>query len=236
MKDHEDNQDKDALILLVRYPRAGQVKTRLAATLGDELAAEFYALCAQHIFAESARLPATVETYLYYADEGDAEAIKQWVQRPFHFVPQIDVDFGGRMAHAFRTVFSHGAQKAVIVGTDVPDLSAAIIQEAFQALDWHQVVIGPDHDGGYYLLGLRQLQGQLFTGMAWGTDQVFEQTWQAIAELGLSAYLVPTLMDIDTETDLRLWVATVVPNVSHPLQDYLRRLGLDRIDRDVRLM
>lgn len=230
MKDREKNQDKQALILLVRYPRAGQVKTRLAATLGDELAAEFYTLCAQHIFAESARLPATVETYLYYADEEDAGAIRQWVQRPFHFLPQIDVDFGGRMAHAFRTVFSHGSQKAVIVGTDVPDLSAAVIVEAFQALDSHQVVLGPDHDGGYYLLGLRQLHSQLFTGMAWGTDQVFDQTWQVIEKLGLSVYLVPTLMDIDTEADLRLWVATTMPNVSQPLRDYLHRLGLDGID------
>jgi len=194
-----------ALIVFARYPRVGLVKTRLAATLGAESAAAFYRCCAERLFAEAGRL--CCRRYLFYAAEAQAEEMQAWVGPRFTCLAQREGDLGERMAAAFARVFAEGNEQAVIVGTDIPDLTAAILTQAFERLAHEDIVIGPAYDGGYYLLGMRHLHRELFREMAWSTAAVFEQTLQVVAHLGLQVYHLPMLRDIDTEEDLRQWLA-----------------------------
>jgi rSAM/selenodomain-associated transferase 1 len=195
-----------ALIVFARYPHAGQVKTRLASTMGAQRASTFYRRCAEKIFAESGRV--CCRRYLFYADEADAERVRQWVGRHFCCLPQSVGDLGLRMADAFDHVFREGPRQAIIIGSDIPDLTAEILAEAFQLLDQCDIVLGPTFDGGYYLLGMRQLYRELFLHIAWSTPAVFDQTLEVVDRLGLKLSYLPRLIDIDTEEDLRRWAAS----------------------------
>jgi len=196
-----------ALIMMTRLPRPGRVKTRLATTVGDDAAAEFYRLCAERIFRESERLPQEVWRYIFFADVEDAERVRAWAGGGFRYEPQPAGNLGCRLAAAFRTVFGQGARAAVVVGTDVPDLSAGVVEEALTLLQRYPLVIGPDHAGGYYLLGMKMLYADLFLGdLAWGTNRVFGHTLRIMRDLDLVPAFLPALVDVDTVGDLRLWV------------------------------
>jgi uncharacterized protein len=222
-----------ALIILARMPQQGRVKSRLAATIGSEAAADSYRLMAEHLFAECERLPPSVTRYLFYADSGDADAIRGWAGSAFHYEPQRPGDFGQRMMAAFQTVFHQGARNAVIVGSDVPDLSAAIISEALHLLNRYPIVIGPDRGGGYYLLGLKMVYPDLFLRrLAWGTHYVLGRTLQIIRELGMAPAVLPRLIDVDVEGDLWQWLRQTAAGPAssewHPLAAYLRQLDQTR--------
>ena len=175
--------------------------------MGDETAAEFYRLCAERLFRESERLPQDVRRYIFYADEGDAELVQAWAGGAFHYEPQPAGNLGRRLAAAFRTVFEQGVQTAVVVGTDVPDLSAGVVKRALGLLERYPVVIGPDHEGGYYLLGMKMLYADLFLrDMAWGTNRVFGHTLRIMRDLDLVPAFLPVLVDVDTVGDLRRWI------------------------------
>lgn len=213
-----------ALIMLARYPRPGRVKSRLADTLGDEIAAEFSRLSAERLFAESGRLPPNVRRYLFYADAADAGRMREWVGEELRLQAQVAGTFGQRMAAAFHTAFAEGARKAVIVGSDIPDLSAPLVEEAFRLLDHYPLVIGPDHGGGYYLLGMKMLYQDLFLrDLAWGTARVLERTLRIIQGLELVPAFLPPLIDVDNEGDLRRWLESRDPGQEERLERYLRR-------------
>lgn len=196
-----------ALIMMTRLPRPGRVKTRLAATVGDETAAEFYRLCAERLFRESRRLPQVVRRYIFYADAEDAERVRAWAGDGFRYEAQPAGNLGRRLASAFHTVFEQGARRAVVVGTDVPDLSAGVVERALALLERYPLVIGPDHGGGYYLLGMRMLYDDLFLrDLSWGTNEVFSQTLRIMRDLELVPAFLPVLIDVDTAGDLRRWV------------------------------
>lgn len=199
--------DDSALIMMTRLPRPGRVKTRLAARVGDEAAAEFYRLCAERLFRESERLPRGVRRYVFYADVEDARRVRAWAGRSFRYEPQPAGNLGRRLATAFRTVFAQGARTAVVVGTDVPDLSAGVVEEALALLERYPLVIGPDHGGGYYLLGMKMLYADLFLrDLAWGTNRVLGHTLRIMRDLDLVPAFLPALVDVDTVGDLRRWV------------------------------
>jgi rSAM/selenodomain-associated transferase 1 len=215
-----------SLILFGRLPSAGKVKTRLARSLGEEQAAEFYRLCVENVFQESARLPENVQRYFAYSGTSDSAEIQRWVGPQFHLFAQTEGDLGRRLEHAFDIVFSRGAQKAVIVATDVPELSADTLQCAIRALDSCDIVLGPCPDGGYYLLGIKQLHRELFADIPWSTDQVLDGTLKTIRRLRLSLHLLPMLPDIDTGEDLRRWRSEPAARGSHPIHAFVRSLDL----------
>ena len=107
------------------------------------------------------------------------------------------------MAAAFDEVFRRGARRAAVIGTDVPWVSRAIVLEALRSLDRDDVVLGPSHDGGYYLLAVDRPRPELFAGITWSTPQVLPSTLARSQALGLSAHLLETLTDIDTLEDVR---------------------------------
>lgn len=210
--------------MLTRLPRAGRVKSRLALTLGDEAAAESYRLTAEGLFAECSRLPAGVARYLFFADAGAEDAIRGWAGGDFRLVAQRGDHFGRRMRHAFEVVFGEGARKAVIVGSDVPDLTAEIIVEALRLLARYPAVIGPDDGGGYYLLGLKMIYPDLFAGrLPWGTHELYARTLRTMTGLDLVPAFLPRLIDIDVEGDLWRWLDGA-PVARNPLARYLDQL------------
>lgn len=185
-----------ALIIFVKNPVPGRVKTRLAATVGDQEAMRIYlALCAR---TRDICLGIDADRYLYYSDFIDPH--DAWSNAAFHKRCQVDGDLGQRMESALQEVLAHH-QQAVLVGTDCPLLSATILQESLDQLTTYDAILGPATDGGYYLLGLRQVIPTIFRDMTWSTDQVLADTVVRLTEAGATYHTVATLPDIDFATD-----------------------------------
>ena len=124
----------------------------------------------------------------------------------FQVNTQTEGDLGQRFANSFETAFGNGAEKVVVIGTDIPDLDRSIIQSTFDMLDEDEVVIGPDLDGGYYLIGTRQRGATLFQNIDWSSELVFLQTEKLIQTQRLSLQYLPTLSDVDTDVDYQRWL------------------------------
>jgi uncharacterized protein len=185
------------LHIFIKNPRLGYVKTRLAATVGNEEALRIY-----HVLLEKTRSAALLHggaRWLWYSDELPEN--DDWAATDFTKKVQYPGDLGERMSHAFREGFSAGATAAVIVGSDCPELSPAILSEAFSALDTHDFTVGPTPDGGYYLLGMRTYQPAVFEHIAWSTEAVFPATLERVEALGATVHLLPILSDVDNEAD-----------------------------------
>lgn len=185
------------MLVFLRPPRIGKVKTRLAATLGDAAALRIYQFLLDHALRTASAIDA--QTWLFLSEQDPFQASEpSW---RFQVAHQLGGSLGDRMADAFSRTFERGAVHAVLIGTDVPELTADILDEAFHALEDCDMVIGPAEDGGYYLLGLKQCYVQLFEGIPWSTDRVFALTMQRAQALGLKVYTLPKLRDIDVESD-----------------------------------
>jgi rSAM/selenodomain-associated transferase 1 len=209
------------LIIFIRFPRPGKVKARLARTLGSEKAAVLYRLCAQQIVGELDRVPGEVKKYLSYSDNRDKDEIKHWIGYRFRLIPQAEGDLGQRLEQSFRSFLEGVSGKAIVIASDVPDLSAEIMNDAVSALDNHDLVIGPCNDGGYYLIGMKKPHGELFEGISWSTNKVLEQTLAIAGKQGLSVFSLITLRDIDTGDDLEEWVRSS-EGINNPILEYAR--------------
>jgi len=192
-----------AILLFVKYPEPGKVKTRLAATLGAERAADIYR---RLVAAVLAGLPGGDDLLVMFDPADKCAQVAQWLQpllvgRRVQFVPQTDGDLGARLERAFAVAFDLGFQKVAVIGSDCIEMSAATFSETWQALATHDAVLGPSLDGGYYLLALRQPRAALFHGIAWSTGAVRAQTLAQAQAAGLAVHELPALPDIDTEAD-----------------------------------
>jgi uncharacterized protein len=194
------------LSIFIKNPRLGTVKTRLAYTIGPEAALDIY-----HQLLDKTRLAAegvNATRMLWYSDvveQGDA-----WSHLLFQKHVQCPGDLGVRMAFAFETAFQLGAHKALIIGSDCPELDSARIEAAFAALDHADAVIGPTPDGGYYLLGLRQPTPEVFENIVWSTDAVLPTTVGRLQQIGRTFVLLPKLSDIDVEEDWLLYLERMI--------------------------
>jgi rSAM/selenodomain-associated transferase 1 len=189
------------LIIFAREPIPGEVKTRLAASIGDQAAAELYETMLQDALI-TARQLIDVETVVFWACK--EEALPLLTERySCCSRRQSPGDLGQRMQAAFEEMFANGCDVCCIIGSDAPDLPLSYILEANQLLaSQTDVVFGPSRDGGYYLLGLRQVWSKLFTNIPWSSADVLEQSLVAARDSGLSTALLPEWQDIDTLEDL----------------------------------
>jgi rSAM/selenodomain-associated transferase 1 len=189
--------EKEALIIFVRQPVAGCVKTRLAADIGPEAALFVYRELLAHTRSVCTQL--AVDKYLFYvntiADQDD------W-DDTYHKQIQQGNDLGERMQHAFSQVFGMGYERVCIIGSDCLELSADNVKEGYSLLQDNDFVIGPAKDGGYYLLGMRHRLKPVFDAINWSTSNVFQQTVKKINLLQNSLALLPVLADIDVVGDL----------------------------------
>jgi len=135
----------------------------------------------------------------------DQAQLQHWLGADLAYQVQQGQDLGERMFQAFLDAFDAGSDRAVIIGTDCPELTADILRQAFEALQTHNLVLGPASDGGYYLIGLQRSVAELFQNIPWGSDQVLTQTCQIADQLGLTMTQLPVLTDIDRPEDLHVW-------------------------------
>jgi rSAM/selenodomain-associated transferase 1 len=188
---------KNLSIVFVRNPELGKVKTRLAKTIGDKKALNIYILLLKH--TESVLQKVSSDKVVYYSEEIQNNDL--WSDRCFQKKLQKGNDLGERMQHAFEMAFKEGYEKVVIVGSDLFDLKAVHIENAFKTLENHNLVIGPSLDGGYYLLGMKVLHSAVFKNKQWGTDSVLETTLKNLEQENVK--LLEALNDIDTFEDLQ---------------------------------
>ena len=193
---------KNILIIFLKYPEAGKVKTRLAKDVGDDEAARIYSHMALNII-EGAIDPKSYNTIIFYDPPEKEKEIKNWIgKKEVQYLPQIGNTLGDRISNAFKEVYSNGADKTVIIGTDCLEVTSEIINKAISLLGETQVVLGPAEDGGYYLLALNQDRPQIFQDINWSTEHVLNQTVSKIVENKLNYQKLKTLKDIDTVDDI----------------------------------
>lgn len=189
-----------ALLIFQKNPLLGKVKTRLAATIGEEKALDIYHQLVELTLKEA--LKTHFEIFIFYSDFIP-------VHKPsamLNYELQKGNDLGERMKNAFRKVFQLGFNKALIIGTDCPEIKAELVTQAAQLLDAKDLVLGPAEDGGYYLLGMKTLQQEIFEQVAWSTESVLKQTLEKAGRKELKVSLLEMLNDIDTAEDLKKFI------------------------------
>lgn len=201
---------KRALIIFVRPAQAGKVKTRIARAVGDVLALEIYKRLLLHTREVADAVAA--DRFVFYADEIPDRDI--W-HEPYWKYLQSGEDLGKRMSNAFQQIFNLAYEKAVIIGSDCYALTAAHIEQAFEALHHADAVIGPAKDGGYYLLALRRTIPEIFEHIPWSTSAVLSCTVQCLQKQNRSYTLLETLPDVDEWEDVpEAWKRDLLQNKS----------------------
>ncbi|MEO5647890.1 MAG: TIGR04282 family arsenosugar biosynthesis glycosyltransferase, partial [Chitinophagaceae bacterium] len=185
---------KKALIIFIKNPVQGNVKTRVAKDLGDLVALEVYKKLLTYTHAITKGVAA--DRFVFYGDYVNENDI--WEKFIFKKKLQSGLDLGERMHNAFAMVFDEGYQHAIIIGSDCLEISSEILEEAFMELEKRDAVIGPVSDGGYYLLGINEVIPQLFKNKIWSGINVFDDTTRDLAKSNLSYTILQELSDIDT--------------------------------------
>jgi len=195
----------DKLIVFVKAPRPGTVKTRLAKTIGVSAAGTAYIRLVEALLNQ---LQGLSGVELCFSPDDAASEVEHWLRGDWTRSPQSGGDLGQRLESAFQRAFHAGSKRVAIIGSDCPMVSVEDIREAWRGLGTHDVVLGPATDGGYWLIGLRQLQPNLFRGVPWSTKDVFTETMRRVEHAGLSVRLLRELADVDTDADWRAFLAS----------------------------
>ena len=182
------------IIIFVKAPRAGFVKTRLAGAIGNEAACNAYRQLAETVLAKLAPLP---HAELRFTPDDAENEITPWLSVGWTARPQGEGDLGERMHRAF----TEANGPAIIIGSDCPQVKLSDFRIAAKALKTHDAVIGPATDGGYWLIGLNAPCPALFKGIEWSTGGVLQSTLAKADEAGLSVQLLRELADVDTGAD-----------------------------------
>ncbi len=189
---------KHALLIFAKNMVSGHVKTRIAATMGNEAALAVYQSLLSHTIKVTNYLP--FDKTVFYSSSIEANDL--WNNEIYKKQIQSGSDLGSRMQNAFEHSFEEGNAAVAIIGTDCFEITSAIIMDAFAWLQTHDVVIGPATDGGYYLIAMKQMHRYLFQDIEWSTSEVLKNTLAICDKLNLSFHLLPPLSDVDTEVDL----------------------------------
>ncbi|MDO6598568.1 TIGR04282 family arsenosugar biosynthesis glycosyltransferase [Tenacibaculum sp. 1_MG-2023] len=187
---------KNLLLIFTRNPELGKAKTRLAKSVGDETALEIYKFLLNKTKEITQNL--TCDKAVYYSVKVRENDI--WNSNIYQKHQQFGEDLGFRMQNAFKNSFEADYQKVMIIGSDLYDLSPSIIEDAFSKLNTNDVVLGPAEDGGYYLLGMKTLQPNIFENKAWGTSTVRAETLNDLEKVNV--HLLQELNDVDVIEDI----------------------------------
>ena len=196
---------KEALIIFVKNPELGKVKTRLAATVGDEKALEVYKKLLEYTRQVTKNI--SQDKWVFYSDRIDYNDL--WDNDHYHKDVQSGNDLGRKMLNAFKQCFDKGYETVCIIGSDMMEIDKLTIQKAFESLKVNDLVIGPAKDGGYYLLGMNKLHPTLFEGKKWSTGSVLNDTLSNVERQNLSYIKLETMNDIDTESDWNTYLGSL---------------------------
>ena len=217
---------KKALAIFAKRPVPGAVKTRLVPPFTPEEAAELYRCMLQDTIAKASSLPG-ITPHVFCADPADIDWFRS-LAGDMRCLPQEGTDLGERMANCFRTLLAC-FDAAAIVGSDSPDLPAGFIDAAFARLvTGTEAVFGPSEDGGYYLVAMGRPYPELFSRIAWSSEQVLAQTLARAGEMGIGVELLPEWYDVDTAADLERPDLLAGGNGAVLTGEFLRELALGR--------
>lgn len=229
---------------MTKAPEAGKVKTRLSPPLTAEEAAGlnicFLRDVAESIWAATTR--SSARGIGIYTPPGAESAYENILPASFFLLLQRGNDFGERLSFAAEDLFKAGFESVCLINSDSPTVADASFAEAVRELaePRDRIVLGPSDDGGYYLIGLKQIHQQLFEEIDWSTEHVFNQTLRRASEAGIEVHKLPTGYDVDDGATLRRLcdellgkaqelTGTVAPNTQKFLREIIRREGRDRI-------
>ncbi len=186
---------KEALIVFVKNPEKGKVKTRLAADVGEEKALMVYYDLLE--FSKSL-IYSGLNVYIFHSPVLLQEFFWGGAENKL----QAEGDLGVKMSTAIQEVLNDGNDKVCVVGSDCFEITQQHIKEAFKALDKNDLVFGPAKDGGYYLVGMNKLQSAIFENMPWSQSGLMQATLEKVKNLNLNYELLEELSDVDYVTDL----------------------------------
>ena len=192
--------------MFVKFPDRGEVKSRISRGLGEEIATDLYRCFIEDLLEKLAQ--GAYRFRMAFHPEGKEHEIREMFGGGFSYMPQEGKDLGERMKHAFIRCFSEGFCSVVVIGSDSPDLPARIIEMAFLALEDHDAVIGPSADGGYYLIGFTRetFHPDVFSGLAWGTETIYQETLDILHKAGSLAHILPVWQDVDRPEDITILI------------------------------
>jgi len=212
--------NENILILFYKYPEKGKIKTRLAQSVGDQHAFEIYNCMLNDLYTTAGKtsvikiaastlpggIPAGKPVYDTFLQEG--------------------TDLGEKMLNAFRKVFSLGYSRAILSGSDCPEITAELFDEAFDTLTDHDYVIGPASDGGYYLIGMKRevLNPSVFQDIPWSTSRVLDTTAGRLNAERYRYKLLEELNDVDTLDDVETLLSNNGEGRRSETITYLKRM------------
>ena len=215
------------LCILLKAPRAGDVKTRLGRDVGVERAAAIYRRLVEWQFS---RVPPGWPVEIHFAPADAGEIMRLWLAPHLapgaNFFPQSDGDLGARLKVTVAGALARGAASVILIGGDCPDLDAARLASAADSLAGDEVVLIPALDGGYVLLGLKAARPFLFEDIAWSTTEVLDQTLAKAAQHGITCKLLESLEDVD---DFSSWNRAIARHPSLGPWPFASRAGTGQI-------
>jgi rSAM/selenodomain-associated transferase 1 len=193
---------KACLIVMVRCPEPGQVKTRLATTIGEQGASELYECFVEDLLKSLEGIPADLR--IGFHPPNGRKCIENWLGSRFELIPQQGRDLGERQASLLQEAFSMGYGSAIVMISDAPDIPAEMVNGAIRALGSSDSVIGPCRDGGYYLIGFRaaSFHKDLFQDITWGGPSASSTILDRMKGSGPGTVVLDTWWDIDDHGDL----------------------------------
>jgi rSAM/selenodomain-associated transferase 1 len=193
----------NALAIMAKAPLAGAVKSRLVPPLTSEQAADCYRALL-HDQLDHLRDFAGAARYLFFAPADAEPVLRRLGGADYAYHAQSDGDLGARMGQVFRDLWSMGHRNIVLIGSDLPALPRAIIEQGFKQLAAmaHGVVLGPSQDGGYFLVGMNRPTPEIFADMTWSHQQVFSNTCAKLDNLKIPYTVLPSWFDVDRVEDL----------------------------------
>ncbi|MFP4597833.1 MAG: TIGR04282 family arsenosugar biosynthesis glycosyltransferase [Persicimonas sp.] len=213
-----DSIEDVAVVVFAKAPRAGRVKTRMGASIGEERATALYRCflddIAEQVGALADELDQPVSPLLAYAGDPQHEGFGGFRDAGFALIEQRGPDLGARLRSVVERCFAAAAKRVIIIGTDSPTLLQRHFRAALDALEHNDVVVGPSFDGGYYMIGLDAPHTSVFDNIEWSTPQVYGQTLRHARAAGLLCESLEFWYDADTIADLKL--------LKTHLFDYLR--------------
>jgi rSAM/selenodomain-associated transferase 1 len=185
---------KTVIIVFVKNIRLGKVKTRLAKTVGEEVALQIYKKLIQ--ITEGAIKDSNFDSRVYFSDsiiDGKFDSSSPYIQK--------GENLGDKMWNAFREAFEDCYEQVVLIGSDLPEITESIIEAGIDQLKTKDIVLGPSEDGGYYLIGMREPFKFLFDNKPWSESHLYKETEEEIFKNKKTLGEIVKLNDVDTYED-----------------------------------
>ncbi|MDW7680075.1 MAG: TIGR04282 family arsenosugar biosynthesis glycosyltransferase [bacterium] len=200
-----NKKNNNVLIIFVKAPRLGTVKTRLQPELTAEQSLQLYQAMVEDLVHQFDGA-GFCDLKIFFHPTDACKEMKNWLGDGLEYFPQHGDDLGEKMHHAIAEMLNQKNKKVALIGSDIPTLDSATLVRAFTSLDEYDVVIGSCKDGGYYLIGMKQAYPVLFEGITWSSNLVFQQTIQNARSAAIEVVQLEKKSDIDTYHDVvDLW-------------------------------